>query len=100
VVLCCVVLCCVVLCCVVLCCVRLLVLEPAAPERKARRSRKGRIVLEVSNTTTLEQLKLQIYEHMHIHPSNQAVSSQCVCRSLFAYMGNSVLEKRCPGGSA
>ncbi|GIL43949.1 hypothetical protein Vafri_1528 [Volvox africanus] len=44
-----------------------------APERKARRSRKGRIVLEVSNTTTLEQLKLQIYEHMHIHPSNQAL---------------------------
>ncbi|GLI70002.1 hypothetical protein VaNZ11_014736, partial [Volvox africanus] len=44
-----------------------------APERKARRSRKGRIVLEVSNTTTLEQLKLQIYQHMHIHPSNQAL---------------------------
>ncbi|GIL82023.1 hypothetical protein Vretimale_1532 [Volvox reticuliferus] len=44
-----------------------------APQRKARRSRKGRIALEVSNTTTLEDLKLQIYEHLRIHPCNQAV---------------------------
>lgn len=42
-------------------------------ERRSRRTRKGRTSITVSNTTTLEQLKLQIFESLSIHPKNQTV---------------------------
>ncbi|KAG2444722.1 hypothetical protein HXX76_001466 [Chlamydomonas incerta] len=43
----------------------------AGLERRSRRTRKGRTAITVSNTTTLEQLKLQIFESLSIHPKNQ-----------------------------
>ncbi|KAG2495617.1 hypothetical protein HYH03_006217 [Edaphochlamys debaryana] len=45
----------------------------ATVERKSRRSRKGRVALRVSNTTTLGQLKLQLFQDMAIHPRNQTL---------------------------
>ena len=44
-------------------------------ERKSKRSRKGRAAVNVSNTTSLEQLRLMIYEAMSVHPKNQTVSA-------------------------
>ncbi|EFJ43553.1 flagellar-specific protein Ssa14 [Volvox carteri f. nagariensis] len=44
-----------------------------APERKSRRSRKGRLALTVSNTTTLQQLRLRVFEQLSIHPRNQSL---------------------------
>ncbi|KAG2448999.1 hypothetical protein HYH02_005753 [Chlamydomonas schloesseri] len=45
----------------------------AGIERRSRRTRKGRTSITVSNTTTLEQLKLQIFESLSIHPKNQVL---------------------------
>lgn len=51
-----------------------------AGERKSKRSRKGRATLVVTNTSTLAQFKLQVWEALSIHPKNQRVSSMwCSC---------------------
>lgn len=51
-----------------------------AGERKSKRSRKGRATLVVSNTSTLAQFKLQVWEALSIHPKNQKVSYMwCSC---------------------
>ncbi len=48
-------------------------LRAHSAERKSKRSRKGRAAVTVSNTTSLEQLRLLIYEALSVHPKNQTV---------------------------
>lgn len=63
---------------------------PPAGERKSKRSRKGRVALRVSNTTTLQQLKLELWQSLAVHPKNQmvrgvggqAAAGRCMSRGL------------------